>query len=171
MQESDSMLLIGSDILASEVFLVCDSWMACSLLSSWPLFKVFEISGYQVQQIQPENWEFTVVVAKFMRLCQPNLQRGPGITLGLSHLFISSMDIPQKNVLTFSLLSSDSTPRIGNIILKRSGEDSHLEISTPNFLTTTSRGVVPHISIDHYKITDAITWVNVPFETLWVCLG
>ena len=79
-------------------------------------------------------------------------------------------------LLNFSLTSPNPTrygPRIGNIILKRSRdlpEDSSqnhvLQIPTPNLLTTTSRGVVPHISRDHYKLTDAILWVNVPFETL-----
>ena len=88
------------------------------------------------------------------------------------------MNILPKNtpatLLNFSLTSPNPTrygPRIGNIILKRSRDlpddsTNHLQISTPNLLTTTSRGVVPHISRDHYKITDAILWVNVPFETL-----
>ncbi|KAF8801909.1 hypothetical protein BYT27DRAFT_7146988 [Phlegmacium glaucopus] len=70
-------------------------------------------------------------------------------------------------MLNFSLTSPNPTrygPRTGNIILKRS-EDSHLQIPTPNLLTTTSRGVVPHLSRDHYKITNPILWVNVPFET------
>lgn len=86
------------------------------------------------------------------------------------------MNILQKNVpttvLNFSLTSPNPTPygpRIGNIILKRSA-DHHLQILTPNIITTTSRGVVPHLSRDHCKITNAILWINVPFETLWVCL-
>jgi hypothetical protein len=81
------------------------------------------------------------------------------------------MNILQKDapaiVFNFSLKSPNITrygPRIGNIALKRS--DSHLQIPTPNLITTTSRGVVPHISRDHYKLTDAILWINVPFETL-----
>ena len=79
-------------------------------------------------------------------------------------------------LLNFSLTSPNPTrygPRIGNIILKRSrdlpddsSQNHVLQIPTPNLLTTTSRGVVPHISRDHYKLTDAILWVNVPFETL-----
>ena len=79
-------------------------------------------------------------------------------------------------LLNFSLTSPNPTrygPRIGNIILKRSrdlpddsSQNHLLQIPTPNLLTTTSRGVVPHISRDHYKLTDAILWVNVPFETL-----
>lgn len=79
----------------------------------------------------------------------------------------------QATLLNFSLTSPSPTrygPRIGNVILKRSkdlpDDSSHLQISTPNLLSTTSRGVIPHISRDQYKITDAILWVNVPFETL-----
>ena len=73
-------------------------------------------------------------------------------------------------MFNFSLTSPSPTrygPRIGNIILKRS--NCHLQIPTPNLITTTSRGAVPHISRDHYKMTEAILWINVPFETLWVC--
>ncbi|KAF8162653.1 tRNA-guanine(15) transglycosylase-like protein, partial [Crassisporium funariophilum] len=40
-----------------------------------------------------------------------------------------------------------------------------IHIQTPNLLTATSRGVVPHLSRDHHKLTNAIRWVNVPFET------
>lgn len=93
----------------------------------------------------------------------------------LSHFIL--MNILPKNgpatLLNFSLTSPNPTrygPRIGNIILKRPrdppDDGSHLQISTPNLISTTSRGVVPHISRDHYKLTDAILWVNVPFETL-----
>ena len=91
-----------------------------------------------------------------------------------------TLNILPKNgpatLLNFSLTSPNPTrygPRVGNVILKRSRDTNipddgsdHLQISTPNLLTTTSRGVVPHISRDHYKLTDAIIWVNVPFETL-----
>lgn len=84
------------------------------------------------------------------------------------------MNILEQNtsvtMLNFSITSSNSIrygPRIGNIILKRSGDlDSHLAIPTPNLITTTSRGLVPHLSRDHYKTTNAILWINVPFETL-----
>ena len=88
------------------------------------------------------------------------------------------MNILPKNapatLLNFSLTSPNPTrygPRFGNIILKRSRDlsdhnTSHVQIPTPNFLSTTSRGVLPHVSRDHYKLTDAILWVNVPFETL-----
>lgn len=81
------------------------------------------------------------------------------------------MNILQKNapapVLNVSLTSLNPTiygPRFGNITLKRSG-DGHLQIPVPNIITTTSRGVVPHLSRDHCKSTKAILWINVPFET------
>ena len=94
----------------------------------------------------------------------------------LSHFILMNI-LPKNTLLNFSLTSPSPTrygPRIGNIILKRSSRDqpddssqNHLlQIPTPNLLTTTSRGVVPHISRDHYRLTDAILWVNVPFETL-----
>jgi hypothetical protein len=41
-----------------------------------------------------------------------------------------------------------------------------LEIDTPALLTTTCRGLVPHLSADHFRITKAIRGLNVPFETL-----
>jgi queuine tRNA-ribosyltransferase len=81
------------------------------------------------------------------------------------------MNTLEKNpatVFDFTLTSPNTKrygPRFGNVILKRS-DSTHLQISTPNLITTTSRGVVPHISRDHYKLTDAILWINVPFETL-----
>ncbi|PPQ68233.1 hypothetical protein CVT24_005041 [Panaeolus cyanescens] len=60
-------------------------------------------------------------------------------------------------------------PRIGTISLKRpipsSSSENDLQISTPSLITTTSRGVVPHLSRDHHSQTSAIKWVNVPFET------
>ena len=58
--------------------------------------------------------------------------------------------------------ASQHAARLGNVILNRSG----FPIPTPNLLTSTSRGVVPHLSRDHYDRTGAIRWVNVPFETL-----
>ncbi|KAK2464954.1 hypothetical protein APHAL10511_003030 [Amanita phalloides] len=62
--------------------------------------------------------------------------------------------------------ASRHAPRLGKVILKR---PTHSEkgclFPTPNFLTSTSRGVVPHLSRDHHNRTEAIRWVNVPFET------
>ncbi|KAH8112424.1 tRNA-guanine(15) transglycosylase-like protein [Phellopilus nigrolimitatus] len=44
-------------------------------------------------------------------------------------------------------------------------ESIHHIISTPGFITSTSRGVVPHLTRDHVEATDAVKWVHVPFET------
>ncbi|KIO28304.1 hypothetical protein M407DRAFT_71991 [Tulasnella calospora MUT 4182] len=55
-------------------------------------------------------------------------------------------------------------PRTGTLSLPRQ-DSSAIEISTPDFLTLTSRGDVPHLSRDHVKKTDAIGWVHVPFES------
>ncbi|KAG9023266.1 hypothetical protein FS837_005887 [Tulasnella sp. UAMH 9824] len=54
--------------------------------------------------------------------------------------------------------------RTGTLSIPRQ-ESSQVEVSTPNFLTLTSRGNVPHLSRDHVKKTDAIGWVHVPFES------
>ncbi|KAI0061174.1 tRNA-guanine transglycosylase [Artomyces pyxidatus] len=56
-------------------------------------------------------------------------------------------------------------PRLGKTCLERYGEDGVLEIVTPGFITSTSRGVVPHLSRDNTDATDAIRWAHVPFET------
>ncbi|KAF8892347.1 tRNA-guanine(15) transglycosylase-like protein [Gymnopilus junonius] len=57
-------------------------------------------------------------------------------------------------------------PRIGNILYRRTGPSSEpIQIATPGILTATSRGVVPHLSRDNHRATNAIRWVNVPFET------
>ena len=50
------------------------------------------------------------------------------------------------------------------------GNGRKIELETPNLITSTSRGVVPHLTLDHVMTTDAIKWVHVPFETLWVLL-
>ena len=46
------------------------------------------------------------------------------------------------------------------------GNERKIELETPNLITSTSRGVVPHLTLDHVIATDAIKWVHVPFETL-----
>ncbi|KAF9528263.1 Queuine tRNA-ribosyltransferase-domain-containing protein [Crepidotus variabilis] len=67
-------------------------------------------------------------------------------------------------------------PRLGSLILHRHPQESDLDLSlpstsreirleTPTFLTSTSRGVVPHLSRDNVKRCESIRWVNVPFES------
>ncbi|PCH38308.1 hypothetical protein WOLCODRAFT_136159 [Wolfiporia cocos MD-104 SS10] len=56
-------------------------------------------------------------------------------------------------------------PRLGQIALHRQDGSAHLEISTPNLMTATSHGVIPHLSRDHVNVTKAIRWVHVPFES------
>ena len=86
-------------------------------------------------------------------------------------------------MVSFSLypsLSPPSTrfgPRLGILSLKRpkhsldpqinaSDVDVELKINTPGLLVPTSRGVVPHLSRDHCRMTNAIKLLNIPFETL-----
>ncbi|TFK67636.1 hypothetical protein BDN72DRAFT_842823 [Pluteus cervinus] len=61
-------------------------------------------------------------------------------------------------------LSRRFGPRLGQLLSKRSGTPDQV-IETPSFVTSTSRGVVPHLSRDHHRATKAIRWANVPFET------
>ncbi|KDR82278.1 hypothetical protein GALMADRAFT_276768 [Galerina marginata CBS 339.88] len=72
-------------------------------------------------------------------------------------------------VANFSFSLSSQTrygPRIGTIISRRPGIGAEtIQIQTPGILTATSRGVIPHLSRDHHRRTNAIRWVNVPFET------
>ncbi|KAF9473030.1 tRNA-guanine transglycosylase [Pholiota conissans] len=68
------------------------------------------------------------------------------------------------STFSFSLQSPTRFgPRLGSVVLKRPSID--IEIATPGLLATTSRGAVPHLSRDHVRISDAIRWVNVSFET------
>lgn len=80
---------------------------------------------------------------------------------------------------SFTLSTPPGTPfgpRLGTLCLKRTktghatdiqtNGDVELKIDTPGLLIPTSRGIVPHLSRDHCRLTNAIKLVNVPFETL-----
>jgi hypothetical protein len=89
------------------------------------------------------------------------LMRRPKTSSPLSTIIMSN--------LSFSLLTPPTTrfgPRLGAVFLKRAHDNNNeIQIQTPGFLTSTSRGVIPHLSRDHYAST-GIRWVNVPFESL-----
>ena len=72
------------------------------------------------------------------------------------------------NTLRFHIQSTPSTfsPRLGTVALSRPSENTSIELPTPGLITSTSRGVVPHLSGDHTALSDAIRWVHVPFESL-----
>jgi hypothetical protein len=89
--------------------------------------------------------------------------------------------LPQLSTLSFNLSTPVSPgtrfgPRIGSLCLQRprTGHGSELRIDadvvlnidTPGLLVPTSRGIVPHLSRDHCRATNAIRLVNVPFEML-----
>ena len=57
-------------------------------------------------------------------------------------------------------------PRIGLVSVQRQDGTAPVAIRTPGMVTATSRGVVPHLSRDHVRLTKAIRWVHVPFESL-----
>ncbi|TFK35426.1 tRNA-guanine(15) transglycosylase-like protein [Crucibulum laeve] len=79
--------------------------------------------------------------------------------------------LPVTSGLHFSLLTPPSArfgPRLGTVVFKRPGcttDQPFVTIPTPGLLTATSRGVVPHLSRDHHRKTQAIKWVHIPFET------
>ncbi|KAH9064592.1 tRNA-guanine(15) transglycosylase-like protein [Lactarius vividus] len=60
---------------------------------------------------------------------------------------------------------SSFSPRLGSLSVHRASENTTISVSTPGLITSTSRGVVPHLSSDHTRISDAIRWVHVPFES------
>ncbi|KAF5317979.1 hypothetical protein D9619_012079 [Psilocybe cf. subviscida] len=65
---------------------------------------------------------------------------------------------PRLGSVKFRRLPSDETTDVPSYPAQR-------EILTPGLLATTSRGVIPHLSRDHARGSDAVRWVNVPFET------
>ncbi|KDQ54042.1 hypothetical protein JAAARDRAFT_196811 [Jaapia argillacea MUCL 33604] len=73
------------------------------------------------------------------------------------------------STLTFHLdaLASTSTfsPRLGRVILSRPDDSTATDIETPGPITATSRGIVPHLSRDNLRATNAIRWVHIPFES------
>lgn len=57
-------------------------------------------------------------------------------------------------------------PRLGTVSVRREDGSLSPEIKTPGLITTTSRGVVPHLSRDHTSATKAVQWIQLPFESL-----
>ncbi|KAI0320388.1 tRNA-guanine(15) transglycosylase-like protein [Amylostereum chailletii] len=73
-----------------------------------------------------------------------------------------------RSSLKISLLNPSDlpfVPRVGILSLHRHDEETSLDIPTPGFIASTSRGVVPHLSRDHTCDTDAIRWAHVAFES------
>ncbi|KAI0267388.1 tRNA-guanine(15) transglycosylase-like protein [Gloeopeniophorella convolvens] len=64
-----------------------------------------------------------------------------------------------------SARTSTFSPRVGTVILHRHTEKTSLEVPTPGLIASSSRGVVPHLSRDHVRSSEAIKWVHIPFET------
>ncbi|OBZ66505.1 Pre-mRNA-splicing factor CLF1 [Grifola frondosa] len=64
---------------------------------------------------------------------------------------------------------SSDTPkfgaRLGKLSIHRQNENTTLDVDTPALITATSRGIVPHLSRDHVRATDAIRCINIPFES------
>ncbi|KAI0252832.1 tRNA-guanine(15) transglycosylase-like protein [Lactifluus subvellereus] len=62
------------------------------------------------------------------------------------------------------------SPRLGTVSLHRHLENTSIEIHTPGLITATSRGLVPHLSSDHTRVSEAIRWLHLelspPIPTL-----
>jgi hypothetical protein len=77
-----------------------------------------------------------------------------------------------RSTLRFELEEPDGDipcfgPRLGTATLQRPGDSSvSVTVETPAMITSTSRGVVPHLSRDHQASAEAICWMNVPIESL-----
>ncbi|KAI0781210.1 tRNA-guanine(15) transglycosylase-like protein [Trametes elegans] len=56
-------------------------------------------------------------------------------------------------------------PRTGTFTIEREGSPIAHTTPTPNVLTATSRGIVPHLSRDHLHLSQAIQHVQLPFES------
>ncbi|KAF8892620.1 tRNA-guanine(15) transglycosylase-like protein [Infundibulicybe gibba] len=68
------------------------------------------------------------------------------------------------NFILASPVSSKFGPRLGSLIIQRPNHPDQ-KIATPGLLASTSRGVIPHLSRDHYAATSSVQWVHVPFES------
>ncbi|KZT59271.1 tRNA-guanine transglycosylase [Calocera cornea HHB12733] len=70
-------------------------------------------------------------------------------------------------VLSFKILapsSSHFSPRLGIVQLKRSSAET-IEVLTPGLFVHTSRGHVPHLSVDHMnRLAKHMPWLHVSFE-------
>ena len=71
------------------------------------------------------------------------------------------LSMPRFQFTTTRTASSRFSPRTGNINFAKT------LIDTPTSLTSTSRGVVPHLTRDHVVLSPSIKWVHVPFEILY----
>ncbi|KAH9968074.1 tRNA-guanine(15) transglycosylase-like protein [Russula dissimulans] len=65
----------------------------------------------------------------------------------------------------FQSAPSTFTPRLGTVTLYRQSEYTSIEVQTPGLITSSSRGVVPHLSSDHIRVSDPIRCIHIPFES------
>lgn len=105
------------------------------------------------------------------------VQRRRRTTITTRNLKVFPRAIMSHSTFKFesSLAPQSFGPRLGSLKFRRvpSNETTNVpsypaerEILTPGLLTTTSRGVIPHLSRDHAGGSNAVRWVNIPFETL-----
>ena len=74
------------------------------------------------------------------------------------------------STLNFTVQNTEQTlpfaPRLGRLSLHRDEGPPVQDLLTPALITTTSRGIVPHLSRDNVAITTPIGWAQIHFETL-----
>ena len=63
-------------------------------------------------------------------------------------------------------------PRLGRLnVTKADKLDESCIIEAPGFLTSTSRGIIPHLTYDHIEQNEAVKSVLVPIESLCVAVS
>lgn len=70
------------------------------------------------------------------------------------------------SLFTLSVDSGKFGPRTGSLSLDREDGTPVIRTPTPALLTVTSRGLIPHLSRDNVRMTDAISHIQLPFESL-----
>ena len=84
--------------------------------------------------------------------------RGPGLSLNMD---------PDMRRVNFRLHkpSKGFGPRLGLFCLEPTATRAEIKVETPGITVCTSRGVVPHLSRDHVRISQAIKLIDLPFES------
>ncbi|KAF5384379.1 hypothetical protein D9615_003133 [Tricholomella constricta] len=77
--------------------------------------------------------------------------------------FLTWSSLARMTRLQFALTHPDQQttfgPRLGTLVVRS------ITLDTPTLLTSTSRGVIPHLSRDHVRKSPALAWLHVPFES------
>ena len=83
-----------------------------------------------------------------------------------AHLCLRSVMTTGRPLFSLSLAADTFGPRTGTLCIDRGDGSAAIEIETPALLTATSRGLVPHLSQDNIRLTEAVQLIELPFESL-----